>query len=60
MTCDTCKQESPVIMRVIIAKDYNRSLSRPLFNCPACFEQKEQTKRAPARARHAGSTQEAA
>ena len=31
-------------MRVVIAKDYNRALARPLFNCPACFEKKEQSK----------------
>ncbi len=31
-------------MRVVIAKDYNRSMSRPLFNCPSCFEQKERAK----------------
>ena len=31
-------------MRVVIAKDYNRALARPLFNCPACFEKKEQGK----------------
>ena len=41
MKCDTCKQEAPVVMRVVVAKDYNRMLARPLYNCPACFEQKE-------------------
>ena len=46
MRCDTCKQESEMILRVVIAKDYNRSLARPLFNCPACFEKKEQFKSA--------------
>ena len=45
MICDTCKQESPVVMRVVIAKDYNRALSRPVFNCPSCYEKKEQAKR---------------
>lgn len=44
MQCDTCKRESPVILRVMIAKDYNRSLARPLFNCPACYESKEHQK----------------
>ena len=44
MTCDTCKQESPVVMRVVIAKGYNRALSRPVFNCPSCYEKKEQSK----------------
>ena len=44
MRCDTCKRESPVVLRVVIAKDYNRSLARPLFNCPACYEEKEHHK----------------
>jgi len=45
MQCDTCKQDAPVVMRVVVAKDYNRALSRPLYNCPACFEKKEEGKR---------------
>ena len=45
MVCDTCKQESPVVLRVVIDKDYNRALARPLFNCPECFEKKEEAKR---------------
>ena len=44
MTCDTCKQDSAVVMRVVVAKGYNRSLARPMFNCPNCFEKKEQAK----------------
>ena len=44
MKCDTCKQESPVVMRVVVARGYNRSLARPLFNCPDCFEKKERDK----------------
>ena len=44
MRCDTCRKESDVIMRVVVAKGYNRSLSRPVFNCPECFEKKEQSK----------------
>lgn len=42
MKCDTCKQEAPIVMRVVIDKDYNRALARPLYNCPACFEKKNQ------------------
>ena len=45
MQCDTCKQESEIILRVAVAKDYNRILARPLFNCPSCFEKKEHTKK---------------
>lgn len=44
MRCDTCHQDSPVILRVVVAKDYNRALARPLFNCPQCYEKKEQHK----------------
>ena len=44
MKCDTCKQESDMVLRVVIAKDYNRSLARPIFNCQKCFERKEQSK----------------
>ena len=44
MRCDTCQQESDSVMRVVVAKGYNRSLARPLYNCPDCFEKKEQTK----------------
>ncbi len=44
MRCDTCGQESPRVERVIVAKGYNRSLARPVFNCPSCFEKKEETK----------------
>lgn len=42
MRCDTCKRETDVVLRVVIAKNYDRSLARPLFNCPACYEKKEQ------------------
>ena len=44
MRCDTCHQDSPVILRVVIAKGYNRALARPLFNCPRCYENKERQK----------------
>ena len=33
-----------MVMRVMIAKDYNRSLARPIFNCPDCFQKKEESK----------------
>jgi len=39
--CDTCQQDSPIVMRVVIAKDYDRSLARAVYNCPACYEKKE-------------------
>ena len=33
-------------MRVVIDKNYNRALARPLFNCRECFGQKERSKNA--------------
>ena len=45
MICDTCKRESPLVLRVVVSKGYNRALSRPVFNCPSCYEKKEQSKR---------------
>ena len=54
MRCDTCKQESPIVQRVVVDKDYNRSLARPIFNCPACFEQKEQAQQRRAQAAKPG------
>lgn len=42
MKCDTCKQDAAVVKRVVIDKNYNRALARPLYNCPACFEKKQQ------------------
>jgi len=44
MRCDTCRKDSPVVMRVVVAKDYNRLLARAVYNCPSCFDRKEQTK----------------
>ncbi|MBI2173722.1 MAG: hypothetical protein HYU33_00790 [Candidatus Omnitrophica bacterium] len=45
MRCDTCQKESATVLRVVVDKNYNRSLARALFNCPACFEAKERLKR---------------
>ncbi len=46
MRCDTCKKDSPMVMRVVVDQGYNRALARPLYNCPACFEKKEEEKQA--------------
>jgi hypothetical protein len=40
MKCDTCGKESPFVSRVVIERDYNRANSKPLYNCPECFEKK--------------------
>lgn len=44
MRCDTCQKQVDLIMRVVVASGYNRSLARPIFNCPTCFENKEKQK----------------
>ncbi|HEX9780713.1 MAG TPA: hypothetical protein VGB20_05800 [bacterium] len=56
--CGTCGQASPVVMRVVIAAGYNRSLAKPLYNCPACFEAKERAKPYAAGARSGPGTAE--
>lgn len=43
-TCDTCGKTSPIVSRVIIDLGYDRSLSKPLYNCPECFEKKEKAR----------------
>ena len=44
MKCDTCKREVGEVLRVVINKDYDRMLARPLYNCRECFDKKEQSK----------------
>lgn len=46
MQCDTCRRESPVVLRVVVAKDYDRSLARAMYNCPECYKKKERSKSA--------------
>lgn len=45
MICDTCGRESERVARVVIDQGYNRLLAKPLWNCPECFEKKEQERR---------------
>jgi hypothetical protein len=41
LRCDTCSKEAVVVARVVIDAGYNRSLSKPVYNCPECFQKKE-------------------
>jgi len=45
MKCDTCGKESSEIKRVIVDSGYDRTLAKPLYNCPECYAKKEQTRR---------------
>lgn len=40
LTCDTCGKLTPVVSRVVVDAGYNRANSRPLYNCPECYEKK--------------------
>lgn len=46
MKCDTCGKETSQVRRVIVDKDYDRVLAKPLYNCPDCFAKKEASKKA--------------
>lgn len=39
--CDTCGKEVPEVMRVVIKKDYDRTKSNAVYNCPDCFTKKK-------------------
>lgn len=41
MRCDTCGKEASEVRRVIVDTGYDRTLSKPLYNCPDCYEKKE-------------------
>jgi uncharacterized Zn finger protein len=41
MKCDTCGKETSEVRRVVIDSGYDRTLSRAMYNCPACYDQKE-------------------
>ncbi len=52
MICDTCGREVPVVYRVVIDEGYNRIDAKPLYNCPECFEKKNQERMARKRQEH--------
>lgn len=44
MKCDTCGRESAEVRRVVVDAGYDRTLAKPLYNCPDCFRNKEDAK----------------
>ncbi len=46
MRCDTCGKETKEIKRVVVDTGYDRTLAKALYNCPDCYQKKEQTKAA--------------
>ena len=45
MRCDTCGKEVKEVRRVVIDAGYDRTLARALYNCPECYQKKEDAKR---------------
>lgn len=44
MRCDTCGRDVPEVRRVVVAPGYDRTLAKPIYNCPECYEKKEKAK----------------
>lgn len=44
MICDTCGKEVDEVKRVVVYKGYDRSLSKPIYNCEECYNVKEKNK----------------
>ena len=40
MKCDTCGKEVPEVKRVVVDEGYDRTLAKPLYNCPDCYDKK--------------------
>ncbi|HEX9842232.1 MAG TPA: hypothetical protein VGC20_05755 [bacterium] len=45
LRCDTCGKPSARLSRVVIDEGYNRADARPIWNCPECYERKNQERR---------------
>ena len=44
LRCDTCGRPTPVVSRVVVEPGYNRANARALYNCPECYEKKNQAR----------------
>jgi hypothetical protein len=42
LRCDTCGKIVTSVARVVLDHDYDRSMSKALYNCPECFKKKEE------------------
>ena len=40
LSCDTCQKKSDTLYRVVLDKDYNAIIKRPMWNCKGCYEKK--------------------
>ena len=45
LTCDTCQNKSDALYRVVIDKDYNAIIKRPMWNCKECYEKKNKERK---------------
>jgi uncharacterized protein with PIN domain len=47
LRCDTCGKIVSSVSRVVIDENYDRSMSRALYNCSECYDKKEAQRRKP-------------
>ncbi len=45
MKCDTCGKDVKEVRRVIVDTGYDRTLAKPMYNCPDCYDKKEAAKK---------------
>lgn len=45
MKCDTCGKEVKEVRRVVVDTNYDRTLAKPMYNCPDCYDKKEAAKK---------------
>lgn len=45
MKCDTCGKDVKEVKRVVVDSGYDRTMAKPLYNCPDCYRKKEDSKK---------------
>ena len=45
LTCDTCQNKSDALYMVVLDKDYNAIIKRPMWNCKECYEKKNKERK---------------
>ena len=46
LTCDTCGREIDCVRRDVVDEEYNALTKPPLWNCEACYQEKQARRRA--------------
>jgi len=45
LSCDTCQKKSDTLYRVVLDKDYNAIIKRPMWNCKECYDKKNRDRK---------------